>query len=109
MSIFDKQDLGVKADKVGEFALEECSFTEDYAGLWEFLARSEFQGNPRYPGKLVLFEDGGKATVCLICKTSGKVAFTTGDHVDEALVEANRQLLDGSMKWRKDKKAGYRR
>lgn len=109
MSIFDQQDLGVNAEKVGEFALSECSFTEDYPGLWEFLSRAEFQGKPRYPGKLVLFEDGGKATLCLICKTSGKVAFHTADQVDECLREANQALLDGSMKWRKDKKASYRR
>lgn len=109
MSIFDKQDMSVHATKDAEFCLPECTFATDYPGLWEFMARTIIEGNPRYPGKIVLFSDGKGITVCLIDRTSGQIAFHTEDAADEALRACDRALLAGETKWRPDKKAGHRR
>lgn len=108
MSVVGKITAGVKRDESAEFALPECAFTEDYPGLWEFVARQVYQGSPRDTGKLVFFSDGGKATLCLIDRCTGQVAFFTAESLDEVLVGAEKALQAGSLDWRTDKKAKYR-
>lgn len=109
MSILDKIPERAKTDSGDEFALPECGFSGEYPGLWEFVARQAYQGNPRQTGKLVIFTDGSKASLCLIDRFSGQVAFYTADTLDEAVRGAEKALADGSLDWRQDKKAGYRR
>lgn len=109
MSILDKIPERSKVDDSREFALPECSFSGEYPGLWEFVARSAYQGNPRQTGKLVIFTDGSKASLCLIDRFSAQVAFFTADSLDEALRGCEKALAEGKLDWRQDKKAGYRR
>lgn len=109
MSVVAKIREGVKRDDTAEFALDECSFAEEYPGLWEFMARQVYQGSPRAMGKVVVFVEGGKATLCLIDRGTGQVAFYTAETLGEALVGAEGALQAGSLDWRLDKKAAYRR
>ncbi len=109
MSILDKIPERAKSNEGVEFALPECGFASEYPGLWEFVARQSYQGNPRQTGKLVIFTDGSKASLCLIDRFTDQVAFYTAESLDEALRGCERALADGTLDWRKDKKAGYRR
>lgn len=109
MSVVAKIKAGVKHDAAAEFALDECGFKEEYPGLWEFLARQVYQGSPRATGKVVIFAEGGKATLCLIDRNTGQVAFYTGESLAEGLVGAEEGLQAGSLDWRVDKKAAYRK
>lgn len=109
MSVVSKIGVGVKLDATAEFSLDECGFTEEYPGLWEFVARQRYQGNARATGKLVFFSEGGKATLCLIDRCTAQVAFYTAETLTEALVGAEKALQAGTADWRADKKAAYRR
>jgi hypothetical protein len=109
MSVVGKIGEGVKQDAAAEFAVEECGFTEEYPGIWEFVARQMYQGSPRATGKVVFFVEGGKATLCFIDRKTAQVAFFTAGTLAEALVGAEKALQSGSLDWRMDKKAGYRR
>ena len=109
MSVVAKIGAGVKRDEAAEFAIEECDFATEYPGMWEFIARQVFQGSPRATGKMVFFVEGGKATLCFIDRKSSQVAFFTAGTLGEALVGAEKALQAGSLDWRLDKKASYRR
>lgn len=109
MSILDKIPEKRKVADEVEFALPECDFATQYPGLWEFIARQVYEGNPRQTGKVVIFTDAGKASLCLIDRFTGQVSFFTADRLDEALTGAERGLVEGTLDWRQDKKAGYRR
>lgn len=108
MSVVAKIGVSVKRDESAEFAIEECGFTEEYPGLWEFIARQLYQGTPRATGKLVVFSEGGKATLCLIDRCTAQVAFFTSETLGDALTGAEKALQDGSLDWRLDKKAKWR-
>lgn len=109
MSVVAKIKAGVKSDESAEFALEECGFGEEYPGIWEFVARQSYQGNPRATGKVVIFAEGGKATLCLIDRNTGQVAFFTAEKLSEAVLGCEKALQEGSLDWRVDKKAAMRR
>jgi hypothetical protein len=108
MSVVAKIGVGVKRDESSEFALDECGFTEEYPGIWEFIARQIYQGAARATGKLVFFSEGGKATLCLIDRCTAQVAFFTAETLAEALVGAEKALQEGKLDWRNDKKAKWR-
>lgn len=109
MSILDRVPERRKTETPDEFALAECDFRQTYPGLWEFIARQVYKGEARATGKLVIFADSGKATVCLIDRCTSQVAFFTEESLDGALSGSERALQEGSLDWRQDKKAGYRR
>lgn len=109
MSILDKIPERSKAATEVEFALPECGFSAEYPGLYEFIARQTYQGNPRQTGKVVIFADAGKASLCLIDRFSAQVSFFTANSLDEAMRGADKGLAEGGLDWRQDKKASYRR
>lgn len=109
MSVVAKIASGVKRDDTAEFAIGECGFGEEYPGIWEFVARQVYKGNPRATGKVVLFVDGGKATLCLIDRGTGQVSFYTAESVAECLVGAEKALQAGTLDWRMDKKSNWRK
>lgn len=109
MSVVAKIREGVNVSADAEFALAECGFSEEYPGIWEFVARQSYQGKPRSTGKVVIFTEGGKATLCLIDRGTGQVAFFTAESLSEALVGTEGALQAGSLDWRMDKKAAMRR
>lgn len=109
MSVVAKIRAGVKQDESAEFSVEECGFTEEFPGMWEFVARQSYQGSPRATGKIVIFTDGGKATLCLIDRNTAQVAFFTAERLSEALVGCEKGLQAGTLDWRADKKAATRR
>lgn len=108
MSVVAKIGIPVKSDESVEFAVEECSFTQDYPGLWEFVARQRYKGEWRATGKLVFFVESGKATMCLIDRCTGQVAFFTSETLDDVLVGSEKALQAGTLDWRLDKKAKFR-
>lgn len=109
MSVVAKIRAGVKQDASAEFAIGTCAFEEERPGIWEFVARQSYQGNPRATGKVVIFVEGGKATLCLIDRGSGQVAFFTAETLSEAILGTEEALQAGSLDWRLDKKAAMRR
>lgn len=109
MSVVAKIKAGVKEDVSAEFALEECDFQTEHPGMWEFVARQSYQGSPRATGKVVIFTEGGKATLCLIDRNTGQVAFFTAETLAGALLGCEKALQAGSLDWRLDKKAALRR
>lgn len=109
MSILDHVPSPDKADANAEMCVAECDFATTYPGLWEFLARQMYKGTPRATGKLVFFTEPEKVTVCLIDRCTGQVAFYTSETVDGALSGSDEALRSGTLDWRKDKKAAYRR
>ena len=109
MSVVAKIRAGVKQDADAEFAVEECGFASEYPGIWEFIARQVYQGSPRATGKVVFFVESGKATLCLIDRGTTQVAFHTAESLAEALEGAEKALQAGTLDWRLDKKASYRR
>lgn len=109
MSILDRVPVVAKADSETEFCLPECDFHSLYPGLWEFMARQMYRGEARQTGKVVIFTEQGKATLCLIDRETGQVAFYTSDSLEQALCGSEEALQSGKLDWRKDKKAAYRR
>lgn len=109
MSILDKLPKPDKSSASAEMCLEQCDWASEFPGLWEFLVRQMYEGNPRATGKIVVFTEQEKATVCLIDRATAQVSFFTGGTVDEALRGSDAALLAGTLDWRKDKKAAYRR
>lgn len=109
MSILDHVPSPDKADANAEMCVKECDFQTSYPGLWEFLARQMYRGTARATGKLVFFTEPEKVTVCLIDRHTGQVAFFTAETVEEVLCGSDKALTSGTLDWRKDKKAAYRR
>lgn len=109
MSILDRVPERDKSSEDGEFCLDECGYQEEFPGLWEFLVRQRYKGAARQTGKLVVFTESGKATVCLIDRQTGQVSFFTSKTLDEAIRGTEKALQEGTLDWRKDKRASYRR
>lgn len=109
MSILDRVPERVKSADEGEYCLEECDFKVTYPGIWEFVTRQRYRGDARQTGKFVLFVESAKATVCLIDRQTGQVSFFTSETLDGAFLGTEKALQSGSLDWRKDKRAGYRK
>lgn len=109
MSVLDRVPRGTQSNDSDEHAFSECDFATEFPGLWEFIARQRYEGNPRATGRLLIYADNGKATLCLMDRWTGQVAFYASDNVSAALVGVERGLQAGTLDWRKDKKGSYRR
>lgn len=109
MSILDKMQESQKEPIRGDFQLLEDLFAEEYPGLFELLGRVRYKGKVRKAGRLTLYAEPGRATVCLTDADSAQVAFFTAEGFAEALTGAEGALQAGSLDWRHDKKASYRK
>lgn len=109
MSILDNVGAPGGPGPESEYINEDEAFQEEFPGIFEFLARVRYHGNDRLPGRLIVYYEPGKASLCLSDKQSGSVAFHAGEGVQEALEGLERRLQGGTVDWRKDKKARYQR
>lgn len=87
-----------------EFCTQDEGFSTQYPGIYEFLARIRHEGNARKPGRLVLYYDQGKASLCLSDAETKQVAFHVDEGLHEALEATERRLQSGSMDWRHSKR-----
>jgi hypothetical protein len=109
MSILDKMAQSQKEPVRGDSLLVEDGFAEEYPGLFELLTRVRFKGKPRKAGRITMYAEPGRATLCLVDADSQQVAFYTAEGFAEALTGAEGALQTGSLDWRVDKKATYRK
>ena len=108
MSILDKMQQSQKEPVRGDFLLVDDPFAESYPGVFEVLARGKYKGKARKPGRLVMYAEPSRATLCLCDVDSQQVAFYTSEGFIEALEGLEKALQDGSLDWRPDKRAKYR-
>lgn len=105
MSIIDK--IKSKSQEVARDGLliADDPFGDDYPGIFEMLVRVAYKGKPRQSGRLVLYAEPNRATLCLVDVDAGMVTFYTSDTFGEALAGLERALQAGSCDWRKDKRS----
>lgn len=105
MSVLPKIEVPVKSGPENEMAVTGDPFEDDYPGIFEVLCRQSFQGEERQTGRLILFSEPGRASLCLVDKQSGQVAFYTAGGFTEALEGLEKALQAGKADWRKDKRS----
>lgn len=105
MSVIGK--IKQSRDKVAktDFIVQEDSFAADYPGVFEMLARREYQGKSRKPGRLILYAETDRATLVLCDVDAGNVTFYAAETFSEALEGLEGALQGGSCDWRKDKRS----
>lgn len=105
MSVIGK--IKQSRDKVAktDFIVQEDDFAESYPGIFEMLARREYQGKVRKPGRLIMYAETDRATLVLCDVDSGNVTFYAAETFGEALEGLEEALQGGSCDWRKDKRS----
>lgn len=88
-----------------DFIVLEDGFAETYPGIFEMLARAEYQGKSRKVGRLILYAEPTRATLVLCDVDAGNVTFYAAETFDEALTGLEGALQAGSCDWRKDKRS----
>lgn len=104
MSILDKIKKKRQEVVTDGMLIGEDPFGIDYPGIFEMLCRVSHAGKPRQPGRLVLYAEPNRATLCLVDVDAGMVTFYTSDTFAEALEGLEGALQGGSCDWRKDKR-----
>lgn len=95
---------------VGEFVFQgECDFSTQFPGLFELVSRRKLEGKDRETGRILIYSDNGRATVCLMDRCTGQVAFFSAGTIGECLEGCERGIQSGSLDWRKDKRSGWKR
>lgn len=105
MSVLSKVPTPEGPDPKREFAIEDDGFGEQYPGLFEIIARIRWEGKKRKTGKILLFVDQGKASLCLSDVATGQVAFYKSNGFLEALEGIERALQEGTVDWRTDRRS----
>ena len=108
MSILDKIAQSQKEPVRGDFLVVDDPFAESYPGVFELLTRCKHKGKTRKTGRLVMYAEPSRATLCLCDVDSQQVAFYASEGFIEALEGMERALQAGSLDWRPDKRAKYR-
>jgi len=104
MSVLDFVPGKGDSSNGSEFACEGGGFDDSYPGLFEIIARQRYKGNLRKTGKLLIFVDNGKASLCVTDVAGGQIAFYKSDSVGEALEGLERALQSGKVDWRPDRR-----
>lgn len=104
MSVLDNVPDKAGPNNGAEFACEGGGFEDQFPGLFEIIARQRYQGNLRKTGKLLIFCDCGKASLCVTDVASGQIAFYKSDSLQAALEGLERALQSGKADWRPDKR-----
>lgn len=73
-----------------------------YPTIWEVLARSEYEGAPRKLGRISIWVEAGRATVCLTDRHSAQVCFFADLSITMALEGLEAALASGRADWRRD-------
>ena len=105
MSIIDKIKKNRQEVVRDGLLIGDDSFGEDHPGIFEMLVRVAYQGKPRQPGRLVMYAEPNRATLCLVDVDAGMVTFYTAETFGDALEGLERALQAGSCDWRKDKRS----
>lgn len=105
MSILDKVGAAAPIDENREYLLEDSHFSDEFPGIYEFLARVRINGKNRKPGKLILYYEPEKAQLCLSDQHTKSVAWHAAKGLQEALEGVEKRLQAGSVDWRYDKRA----
>lgn len=104
MSILDKIAVSASPSDDQQYITEDVGFSDQYPGIYEFLARIKHQGKDRKPGRLILYYDQGKASLCLSDADTKQVAFHIDSGILEALEAAEGRLQSGKLDWRRSKR-----
>jgi hypothetical protein len=107
MSVLDNIQDGGSSVKESEFTLESDPFGDDYPGIFEVLCRQKYAGEARQTGRLIIYSEPGKGCCCLCDKQQRIVAFHIADGLTAALEGLEKRLQEGSLDWRRDKRARY--
>lgn len=105
MSVLGKVPKPETLDSSREYAVDDDGFGEQYPGLFEIIARVRWEGKRRKTGKILFFVDQGKASLCLSDVHTGQVAFYKSNGFLEALEGLERALQEGTVDWRRDRRA----
>lgn len=108
MSVLDKMQQSLKEPVRGDFLVVDDPFAESYPGIFELLTRGKYKGKSRKTGRLVMYAEPSRATLCLCDVDSNQVAFYASEGFMEALEGMEKALQAGSLDWRPDKRAKYR-
>jgi hypothetical protein len=109
MSIIDKLRQGSQDVGLNDSLLGEDPFGDEYPGIFEMLTRSKWKGKGRKVGRLIMYAEPGRATLCLVDVEAGMVTFHTKETFGEALTGLEEALQSGSSDWRQDKRSQYRK
>lgn len=109
MSILSKISKPVKAGPDNPLTVVDDPWADDFPGIFEVLAVARFEGKDRQTGRLIIYTEPGKAMCCLCDKETEQVAFYASESIVGALEGLERALQNGSVDWRKDKRARYGR
>lgn len=104
MSILDKIAESGVFDSDQEFGASDEGFSQQFPGIYEFLARTSHKGAKRKPGRIIMYYDAGKAAICLSDAESKQVAFHIGQGLLESLEAVEGRLQAGSLDWRHSKR-----
>ncbi len=94
-------------DGVVEYKCDPQFFSR-FPNLNDILFATESGGQPREPGKLLIFCDEGKLKVCITMPSEGLCAFLVIDSLDILCPSIEEAARKGNLDWRRDKKSKYR-
>jgi hypothetical protein len=101
---FMRRVVQVAASAVGAADLLDCEFSKAHPALAEFVSMQAWEdGTRRETGTLFLFVDSGRWKLMLKDRDAKRVAFLTGDTLEELLQTADAGLIDASLDWRDDR------
>ncbi|GAG73556.1 unnamed protein product [marine sediment metagenome] len=104
MSVLDHVPGKGDSSNGSEYACEGGGFEDEYPGIYEIIARQRYQGNLRKTGKLLIFVDCGKASLCVTDVAGVQIAFYKAESISEALSGLERALQAGKVDWRPDRR-----
>lgn len=104
MSVLDHVPAKGESSNGAEYACDGGGFDDDYPGLYEIIARQRYKGNLRKTGKLLIFVDCGKASLCVTDVAGGQIAFYKSNSIGEALTGLEQALQSGKVDWRPDRR-----
>ena len=105
MAVLDKIRKTEQEVNTSGYLVQECSWSEQYPGIYEMIARRTHQGKHRKVGRLILYAEPNRATLVLCDVDSGLVTFYAKETFVEAFAGLERALQDGTCDWRKDKRS----
>ncbi len=109
MSIIGKLKQSRQEVETSDSLLVDDGFGEEYPGIFEMLTRVKYQGEPRKPGRLIMYAEPNRATLVLCDVEAGMVTFYAKEGFSDALAGLERALQDGSADWRRDKRSRFTR
>lgn len=108
MSILANVGNQGKRDSIGDYAFEDEQFSMQYPGIYEFLSRVLFEGQPRQPSALLVTVEPRRVQLCLMDRHTAQVTFHASRCLSEALEGLEERLQSNKVDWRVDKKQSWK-